>query len=119
MEHSPEVASIKVRCLSQFCKDNGYQCRMEPTGSLLIPPSFNVTDTNWERSVRSNDQGQASNSFSGTSNDDAKSAGSLARYAGLGAGDIDFVRSQLEKLLPGYDSDDEGWDEIDTFPPGI
>ena len=30
----------------------GYQCRMEPRGSLLIPPDFNVGLTDWERSKR-------------------------------------------------------------------
>ena len=30
----------------------GYQCRLEPRGSLLIPPDFNVGLTDWERSKR-------------------------------------------------------------------
>lgn len=30
----------------------GYGCRLEPQGSLLIPPDFNVGVTDWERSMR-------------------------------------------------------------------
>ncbi len=29
-----------------------YQCRLEPEGSLLIPPDFNVGVTDWERASR-------------------------------------------------------------------
>lgn len=29
-----------------------YNCRLEPCGSLLIPPDFNVGVTDWERSMR-------------------------------------------------------------------
>ncbi|KAF5840079.1 hypothetical protein DUNSADRAFT_17814 [Dunaliella salina] len=52
MDHTPNVCSIPPRELLDFCVDQGYHCRMEPCGSLLIPPDFNVGVTDWERSMR-------------------------------------------------------------------
>ena len=52
MEHAPHVSSISVVELCSFCEEQGYQCRMEPAGTLLFPPEFNVGDTDWERSRR-------------------------------------------------------------------
>lgn len=52
MEHIPAVCSIPPAELLEFCQESGYHCRLEPTGSLLIPPEFNVGITDWERSMR-------------------------------------------------------------------
>eukprot|EP00198_Chlamydomonas_reinhardtii_P002931 XP_001692267.1 predicted protein [Chlamydomonas reinhardtii] len=52
MDHTPHVCSIPPRELLSFCLDQTYSCRLEPRGSLLIPPDFNVSVTDWERSLR-------------------------------------------------------------------
>jgi hypothetical protein len=52
MSHAPTVCSIPPSELVEFCAEAGYCCRMEPAGSLLIPPDYNVGVTDWERSKR-------------------------------------------------------------------
>jgi len=55
MDHIPMVCNIRPDELLDFCAESGYECRMEPRGSLLIPPNVNVTTTDWERSMRLRD----------------------------------------------------------------
>ncbi|GLC42383.1 hypothetical protein PLESTB_000652800 [Pleodorina starrii] len=55
MDHQPHVCSIPPLELVSFCLDQTYSCRLEPKGSLLIPPDFNVAVTDWERSLRLRD----------------------------------------------------------------
>ncbi|KAL6747530.1 hypothetical protein V8C86DRAFT_1309050 [Haematococcus lacustris] len=55
MDHCPAVCSIPPEGLRAFCMEHGYRCRLEPRGSLLIPPDFNVGVTDWERSMRLRD----------------------------------------------------------------
>ncbi|GIL60326.1 hypothetical protein Vafri_14954 [Volvox africanus] len=55
MDHKPHVCSIPPLELLSFCLDQTYACRLEPKGSLLIPPDFNVAITDWERSLRLRD----------------------------------------------------------------
>jgi len=50
--HAPHVCNIPAEDLVNFCYERGYRCRMEPQGSLLIPPDFNVGLTDWERAKR-------------------------------------------------------------------
>lgn len=50
--HIPEVSPIESKDLLDFCADSGYNCRLEPAGTLLIPPEYNVGMTDWERSLR-------------------------------------------------------------------
>ena len=38
--------------LQEFCEEHGYNCRLEATGTLFIPPDYNVSVTDWERSLR-------------------------------------------------------------------
>lgn len=52
MEHVPHVSPINVQELLDFCEDSGYKCRLEPRGTLLLPPDYNVGMTDWERSLR-------------------------------------------------------------------
>lgn len=52
MDHTPNVCSIPPGELITFCMDQAYACRLEPLGTLLIPPDFNVGVTDWERSIR-------------------------------------------------------------------
>ncbi|KXZ50575.1 hypothetical protein GPECTOR_16g750 [Gonium pectorale] len=55
MDHTPQVCAIPPRELLSFCLDHTYACRLEPRGSLLIPPDSNVSLTDWERSLRLRD----------------------------------------------------------------
>uniref|UniRef100_A0A6T8PRJ0 Uncharacterized protein n=1 Tax=Chlamydomonas leiostraca TaxID=1034604 RepID=A0A6T8PRJ0_9CHLO len=55
MDHTPNVCSIPPPELVEFCTEHGYSCRLEPHGSLLIPPDYNVGVTDWERSMRLRD----------------------------------------------------------------
>mmetsp|Transcript_6085 Transcript_6085/g.15943 ORF Transcript_6085/g.15943 Transcript_6085/m.15943 type:complete len:521 (-) Transcript_6085:33-1595(-) len=48
----PTVCSIPPPELLSFCVEAGYSVRLEPTGSTLVPPDFNVGATDWERSQR-------------------------------------------------------------------
>ena len=50
--HVPKVCPIESKELLDFCADSGYNCRLEPSGSLLMPPEYNVGMTDWERSLR-------------------------------------------------------------------
>lgn len=52
MVHPPAVHTIETDELVHFCKESGYSCRVEPKGSLFMPPEFNVGITDWERSMR-------------------------------------------------------------------
>ena len=50
--HMPKVGPIEPNELLDFCADSGYNCRLEPSGTLLMPPEYNVGMTDWERSLR-------------------------------------------------------------------
>jgi hypothetical protein len=52
MVHKPHVCPITPQELLEFCREAGYSCRLEPRGTLLIPPDHNVGLTDWERSLR-------------------------------------------------------------------
>lgn len=52
MDHESTVWPIEWGELLEFCNSAGYRCRLEPDGSLLIPPDFNVPQTDWEKSLR-------------------------------------------------------------------
>lgn len=52
MDHEPTVWPIEWGELLEFCNSAGYRCRLEPRGSLLIPPDYNVGMTDWEKSLR-------------------------------------------------------------------
>lgn len=52
MDHVPSVWPIEWGELLDFCNAAGYRCRLEPAGSLLIPPDYNVGLTDWERTLR-------------------------------------------------------------------
>lgn len=52
MDHEPTVWPIEWGELLDFCNSAGYRCRLEPPGSLLIPPDYNVGMTDWEKSLR-------------------------------------------------------------------
>jgi hypothetical protein len=52
MDHEPTVWPIEWGELLEFCNSAGYRCRLEPAGSLLIPPDYNVGMTDWEKSLR-------------------------------------------------------------------
>lgn len=52
IEHAPTVCTMRQDELLQFCQEVGYHCRLEPGGSLALPPDANVALTDWERSMR-------------------------------------------------------------------
>jgi hypothetical protein len=52
MDHEPTVWPIEWGELLEFCNTSGYRCRLEPAGSLLIPPDYNVGTTDWEKSLK-------------------------------------------------------------------
>eukprot|EP00798_Chlamydomonas_sp_ICE-L_P012856 gene12856-3570_t len=106
MDHSPQVSLVQVPDLCRFCDEHGYQCRMEPAGCLLIPPTFNVTDTDWERSERLRNglwsvmQTEPDMQVN-RQPDNLAGAATLSRNSASmwGASDLDTIRAQLEKLL--------------------
>ncbi|KAG1666445.1 hypothetical protein FOA52_015115 [Chlamydomonas sp. UWO 241] len=47
--HVPQVCSVPVVEIIDFCLDHQYRCQVELFGSCLMPPEFNVGITDWER----------------------------------------------------------------------
>lgn len=50
--HTPHVYSIAATELYDFCRERCYRCCLEPSGTLLIPPDYNVGLTDWERASK-------------------------------------------------------------------
>mmetsp|Transcript_27819 Transcript_27819/g.66105 ORF Transcript_27819/g.66105 Transcript_27819/m.66105 type:complete len:424 (+) Transcript_27819:411-1682(+) len=97
--HVPNVCSIPPLELLDFCTDAGYSCRLEPAGSLLLPPDYNVGTTDWERSLRlrngeysvlDEEPELARESSCGSSNDNGP---------GVEVSDLEELKKQLERLL--------------------
>lgn len=120
--HVPKVGPIDSKELLDFCSDSGYNCRLEPSGTLLMPPEYNVGMTDWERSIRlrggyynvlpeepvpSQNDGQ---SPSERASEQAFQAPTLMNQAGAyfpaDQHELDEVKARLERLLP-PDSDDK------------
>jgi Protein of unknown function (DUF3110) len=51
LTHKPCVYPISWPDVTEWCNDNNTRCRLEPSGSLLIPPESNVERTDWERAL--------------------------------------------------------------------
>jgi len=106
MEHTPAVCSIPPGELLLFCTDAGYACRLEPNGSLLIPPDYNVGVTDWERSLRLREgrwsvlgaEPAGGGGAAAAAAAAAAATAGLSRYADM-SGDLDAVRARLEHLL--------------------
>jgi hypothetical protein len=47
--HEPTVFPIAWADITEWCDDNDTRCRLEPAGSLIMPPSSNLGVTDWER----------------------------------------------------------------------
>lgn len=52
MPHLPQVCTLSAEELVSFCLERGYGCRLERTGTLLMPPILSVGMTDWELSNR-------------------------------------------------------------------
>ena len=50
--HGLSFPTCCVAELQEFCEEHGYNCRLEAAGTLFIPPDYNVSVTDWERSLR-------------------------------------------------------------------
>ena len=55
--HEPTVFPITWEDITEWCGDNNTRCRLEPAGSLILPPASNLGVTDWERllSLRRNE----------------------------------------------------------------
>ena len=51
LRHHPAVYSTSWVDITEWCEENNARCRLEPSGSLLIPPESNVSVTDWERAL--------------------------------------------------------------------
>jgi hypothetical protein len=51
MVHKPSVFSISWGDVTDWCNESNTRCRLEPAGSLFIPPEANVGVTDWERAL--------------------------------------------------------------------
>jgi hypothetical protein len=51
LKHHPAVYSTSWGDITEWCEENNAKCRLEPSGSLLIPPESNVSVTDWERAL--------------------------------------------------------------------
>lgn len=51
LRHQPAVYSTSWSDITEWCSENNARCRMESSGSLLIPPESNVSVTDWERAL--------------------------------------------------------------------
>jgi hypothetical protein len=52
MPHLPQVCTLSAEELVSFCLERGYGCRLERSGTLLMPPILSVGMTDWELSNR-------------------------------------------------------------------
>lgn len=100
MPHVSTVHTIKSSELIQFCLNSGYDCRLELTGSTLMPPEFNVGVTDWERSMKLR-QGH----FHVLDSEPQYDEFETVRLEGYDHPDdinaqLDEVRAMLERLLP-------------------
>lgn len=119
MDHVPNVCSIPPRELLNFCMDQGYSCRLEPDGTLLIPPDYNVGVTDWERSLRLREgkytvleeepdsafasltaQKQATAQLENLQGKPGTNSSTLARYTGFSEAELQAIKAKLETLLP-------------------
>lgn len=51
LAYKPCVYPISWADVTEWCEDSNTRCRLEPAGSLLIPPESNVERTDWERAL--------------------------------------------------------------------
>eukprot|EP00890_Picochlorum_soloecismus_P001999 jgi/Picsp_1/27/NSC_00027-R1_hypothetical protein CHLNCDRAFT_56897 [Chlorella variabilis] len=51
LRHQPAVYSTSWADIKEWCTENNARFRLEPAGSLLIPPESNVSITDWERAL--------------------------------------------------------------------
>jgi hypothetical protein len=51
LRHQPAVYSTSWGDITEWSKENAARCRLEPSGSLLLPPESNVSVTDWERAL--------------------------------------------------------------------
>ena len=51
LTHKPCVYPITWADVTEWCNENNTRCRLEPSGSLLIPPESHVERTDWERAL--------------------------------------------------------------------
>ncbi len=51
LRHQPAVYSTTWGDITDWSKENAARCRLEPPGSLLLPPESNVSVTDWERAL--------------------------------------------------------------------
>ena len=49
--HVPSVYATSWGDITDWCTENNTRCRLEPSGSLLMPPDANVAVTDWERAL--------------------------------------------------------------------
>jgi hypothetical protein len=123
MTHTPHVCSIGAEDLVDFCIERGYRCRMEQSGTPLVPPDFSVKVTDWERAkklrsgsfavlesdpqVEPNLPSSSNSSSSGSYSTHVSWPGSDAEDEGqsldpdaLSYDQLAAIRSRLETLLP-------------------
>ena len=51
LAYKPSVYPISWADVTEWCNDTNTRIRLEPAGSLLIPPESNVEKTDWERAI--------------------------------------------------------------------
>jgi len=51
LRHQPAVYSTTWGDITEWSTENAARCRLEPSGSLLLPPESNVSVTDWERAL--------------------------------------------------------------------
>lgn len=125
MTHTPHVCSIGAEDLVDFCVERGYRCRMEQSGTVLVPPDFSVKVTDWERSkklrsgsfavLESDPQVEPNRPMSSSSSSNGGSSYStslswlsseggegstLDSHDSLSHDQLSAIRSRLEALLP-------------------
>lgn len=52
LSHVPTVFPMTWSEITEWCNENNTRCRLETSGSLLLPPDSNVNVTDWERTLR-------------------------------------------------------------------
>lgn len=45
---SPTVEAFESEEIEEFCESATYECKLVPTGTLVLPPESNVEETDWQ-----------------------------------------------------------------------
>ncbi|MEO0455064.1 MAG: DUF3110 domain-containing protein [Cyanobacteria bacterium P01_A01_bin.114] len=85
----PEAAveAFEAEEIEEFCEGAGYEAKLIPVGTLMVPPEQNVDATDWDPEAAPDQVGQTT------------SGPVAAEKSEISDSELDRIRQRLEKLL--------------------